>query len=142
MVIGEGLENFATLFRDGEDDAAAIVGVFGADEEAFGDGAVYQLDYGVVTESEALCGVGDGGYRAVGCAGDLEEQLVLLGMQIDFVSGLLAEVCEGAEVIAEFGERLEEGGFAVGSGVFWCHAIYIVSRYKYVKLDYVGKCLI
>ncbi len=140
VVFGEVLEDFAAFLGDGEDDAAAVVGVFGADEEAFCDGAVDQLDDGVVAEAEALGGVGDGGERAVGCSGDLQQELMLLGMQIDFVGGLLAEVGEGAEVVAELGEGLEESGFAVGESVFPLGrvssvviTIYIVSRYKLIR---------
>ena len=103
VVVGEVLENLAAFAGDGEDDAAAVVGVFGAEQKAFGYGAVDELDDGVVPEAEALGGVGDGGERAGGRSGDLEQELMLLGVKIDFVCGLLAEVGEGAEVVAELG---------------------------------------
>jgi hypothetical protein len=126
VVFREGLEDFAALFGNGEDDAATVCGVFGAEEEAFGDGAVDELDDGVVAEAEALGCVCDGGERAAGCSSDLQQKLMLLGMEVDFVGGLLAEVSEDAEVVAELGEGLQE----VVGRVHGVTHIYIVTRYK------------
>ena len=49
----------------------------------------------MVTKAEALGGVGDGGDGIGGRTGNLEEELMLLGVQIDLVSGLFAELQEG-----------------------------------------------
>jgi hypothetical protein len=113
VVVGEGVQDRTALFCDGEEDAAAVERVFAAGEEAFGDGAVGELDYGVVAEAEALGGVGDGEDCVCGGAGDLQEELVLLGMQIDLLGGLLAEVEEGSELVAKVSESVQEGGLIV-----------------------------
>jgi hypothetical protein len=71
-----------------------------------------------MAEAEAFGDPGDGGFYAVGRSGDLQHELMLLGMQGGLGSGLLAEVEELAESVAEFGEGLE--ALAVWGGVHGC----------------------
>jgi hypothetical protein len=114
VVGGEGVEEAAAFAGDAEENAAAVCGVVGAEEEALGDGAIDELDDGVVAEAQALGGVGDGGEGARGGSCDLEEELVLLGVELELLGGLLAELEEGSELVAELGEGLEEVGLVVG----------------------------
>jgi hypothetical protein len=60
-----------------------------------------------VAEAEAGGGVGDGGGDAVGGAGDLEQELMLLGGEVALGGGGFAELQEGAELVAELGEGLQ-----------------------------------
>ena len=108
VIAGEAVEEALAFRSEAEQDAAAVGGVFGAAQEALMLGAVGELDDAVVAQAEALGGVGDGGWGAVGGAGDLEEQLVLLGMEADGDGGGFAEMEEAAELEAEVGEGGEE----------------------------------
>jgi hypothetical protein len=110
---GEGVEDGAAFFCDGEDDAAAVERVFGASEKTFGYGAVGELDDGVVAETETLGGVSDGDDGVWRRSGDLQQELMLLGVQIDLLGGLLAELQEGADLVAEVSQGLEEHGLIV-----------------------------
>jgi hypothetical protein len=60
-----------------------------------------------MTKAKPFRDVGDGCVGCGGCAGDLQEQLMLLRLQSCIHRGLLAEVEKLPQVIAEIGEGLE-----------------------------------
>ena len=107
MVVGEGLQDFVAGGGEMEDDAAAVDGIAGAAEEAGFFAALTELDGGVMAEAEAFGDVGDGYEGGVGGAGDLQQKLMLLGLEASLGGALLAEVEEFAEFVAEVGEWLE-----------------------------------
>ena len=109
VVGGKLLEHRRAVRGNGEDNLAAILWVFGADEELFSDAAVDQADSAVMAQIEALGYISDGcdGARRRAC--DLQEQLVLLRMQARVERSLLAEVKEAAQVVAEVGQGAEKG---------------------------------
>ena len=128
VVAGKAFEDLATLARDAEDGAAAIAWIGRALEQAFALGAVHQFDNAVVFELEAGSGVGDGDGGFRGCAGYLEKQLMLLGLQASEECRRFAEMKEAAKLKAEVGEGAKEQG---GLGVEVSGHRYIVSRYIY-----------
>ena len=111
VVAGEAGQKLATFAGDAEDGAATVFLIDGAFEKAFALAAVDELYGAVVLEAEALSGVGDGDGGGCGRAGDLEQELMLLWMEAGGKGGVLTEVGEGAKVVAELGEGLEESGF-------------------------------
>jgi hypothetical protein len=62
-----------------------------------------------VAQTEALGSVTDGRSCTVGCSGDLKQQLMLLRLQPEFLSCMLAELEKQAESMAKLGESLELG---------------------------------
>jgi hypothetical protein len=129
VMVREGIEDEAALAGDDEQDAAAVLGVFGAAEQALGDGSIDQLDDAVVAQAKTLGGIGDGGGGCLGGRGYLEEQLMLLRVETCLGRGVLAEVEKGAEVGAELCESLQEMGPVAMRRFGLIVHIYIVSRY-------------
>ena len=76
--------------------APAVLSVGFAGQETFADGAIHQLDRAVVAQAKPFGCVGDGDGCALRGAGDLEKELVLLGVQADLESGRFAELDEAA----------------------------------------------
>ena len=109
VIAGEAIEEAFAFRGEAKENAAAVGGVRGAAQEALVLGAVRELDDAVVAKAEALGGVGNGGRGAVGGTGDLEQELMLLGMEADGGGGGFAEVEEAAELEAEVGEGGEQG---------------------------------
>jgi hypothetical protein len=106
VVCGQFFEDALAFGCDLEEDTAAIGGIGGAGEEAFGHAAINQLDDGVMTQAKAFGGVADGGGDAIWGTRDLEQELVLARVEMDLGGGLFAGLEEGAEVEAEVGESL------------------------------------
>ena len=102
------------------------VGLQALDEAGLGT-ALAELHDAVVAESKAVGDIGDGGVHAIGCTGDLQQELVLLGLKAGLRSGLFAEGEEFTERVAEFRKRLEPyaGDLFVGGG----HRIYRITTY-------------
>lgn len=81
VIAGEALEHLAALAGNPQDGAAAIFRVGGALKETLALGPVDQLHDAVVLELKTGGGVGDG-YGGPGRgAGNLQKQLMLLGLQ-------------------------------------------------------------
>jgi hypothetical protein len=95
-----------------------------AQDEAGFLAAVDELDDAVVAQGEALREEGDGG-RLRG-TGDLEQELMLLGGETDVGRGLLAEVEEAAEGVAEVGE-VRDGRARWKRGRVGAHKIYRIT---------------
>jgi hypothetical protein len=75
-----------------EDDEAMVgVGLEALDEACF-SASFAELDDAVMAEAEALGDPGDGGFNAIGRAGDLQHELVLLRVEVSLKGRLLAEV--------------------------------------------------
>jgi len=70
-----------------------------------------------VPQAKALGRIGDGGDGCGRRACNLQQQLVLLGLQAGIVSGLLTELDKGAKAIAKFGQALDEASRG-GSSLF------------------------
>jgi hypothetical protein len=107
VVCRQLVEQPRALGRDAQQDTAGVCFVAGALEQAFVDGAVCELDHAVVPEAEPLGRVGDGGNCAGRRSGDLQQQLMLLGLETSRVGRLLTELYEGAKAIAKFGQPLD-----------------------------------
>jgi hypothetical protein len=60
-----------------------------------------------MAQAKPVGDVGDGGFHAVGGPGNLEQKLMLLGLQAGLSGGLFAEVQEAAESVAEFRQGLK-----------------------------------
>src|SRR5580658_6509531 len=125
---GKLTEDARALSRDAKQGAALVHTVGGAREKAFALGAVYKFDCAVVLEAEALSGVGDGDFGAVGRAGYLEKKLMLLRLQTCLGRGELTEVQEAAQLVTEFGESAQQKKIRIE--LFCGVHIYIVSRYN------------
>ena len=126
VIAGESREKASAFGGEAEENAALVSGIGGAGKEAFAHGAIDELDSAVVAETEPLGCPGDGDGDAGWCSRNLQEQLMLMGLETGVERGRLAELEEGAEGGAEFGERTEEGEVAGGSRRR-AH-IYIVTR--------------
>ena len=122
MVVGEIIEDSAAGGRELQQDAAAVGWVVDTGEQASLFAALGELDDAVMAQAEADGGVGDGGCDAVGGSGDLQQELMLLGGEIALGGGGLAELQEGAELVAELGENLKS-------------AVVFVRRHKYIVSD-------
>jgi hypothetical protein len=125
VVVGEVIEDAAADGSELQQDAAAVSGVVDAGEQASLFAALGELDDAVMAKAEADGGVGDGGGDAVGGSGDLQQELMLLGWEIALGGGCLAELQEGAELVAELGENLEA-------------ALVFVRRHRYI----VSRCIL
>ena len=121
---GEFLQQPGALGGDTQENTAGVRLVARAFEQAFFFGAIGELNHAVVAQAEALGGVGDGGDGACRGAGDLEQQLVLLGLKTGGMRGLLTELDKGAKAIAKFGQPFDQAG----RGGMVLHR-YIVSRH-------------
>jgi hypothetical protein len=110
MVGRQPVEQSRALGGDTQQDAAGVALVGGALQQTLLDGAICQLHHAVVPQAEALGRVGDGGDGGGRRSGNLQQQLVLLGLQAGIVSGLLTELDEGAKAIAKFGQAFEQTG--------------------------------
>jgi hypothetical protein len=113
------------LGGNAEQDAARIVLVAGAFEQALLLRAVCQFDDAIVPQAETLGCVGNSGDCAGRRSSDLEEELMLLRLEPGIVGGLLTELHEGAKAIAKFGEALNKAC----RGVPFLFHKYIVSRH-------------
>lgn len=109
---GELPEHLFAMRGDAEQNPAPVSGVFGAEEQALGDGAIDELDGAVVPEAEPLGRVGDRRFLTFRDAGYLEQQLMLLRLQAGVVRGFLAEMQKDSELVAEGGECAQEGAIA------------------------------
>jgi hypothetical protein len=110
---------------DPQQDTAGIGFVAGPLEQAFFHGSVCELDHAIVPQTETLSRVGNGGRYAGGRTGNLQQQLVLLGLQPSRVGRLLTELHEAAKAITKFCQALDQ----CVRGSFSLSHIYIVSRY-------------
>jgi hypothetical protein len=126
VIAGESREKASAFGGEAEENAALVSGIGGAGKEAFAHGAIDKLDSAVVAETEPLRCPGDGDGDAGWRPGNLQKQLMLMGLETGVERGRLAELEEGAEGGAEFCERTEEGEVAGGSRRR-AH-IYIVTR--------------
>src|SRR5581483_9678372 len=115
--------------RGEADEHLAAVGLAAAAaNQPLGFGAIHQLDGAVVLEVQTLGELADGRLLPGGVAADGEQELVLLGLDPGGAGGLLAEVDEAADLVAQLGERAVLVGTQVG--LKRLHAEdYIVSRY-------------
>jgi hypothetical protein len=80
------------LRRDLQDDAAAIGGVVFAMDETGLFAALAELDDAVVAQSQPLRHVRYGRLHAIWRSGDVEQKLVLLGMEAGVGGTLFAEL--------------------------------------------------
>lgn len=69
-------------------------------------GAITQLHHAVMAKRQPLGEVADRHWLVNWCTGNLQQQLMLLGGNSGCCRGLLTEVEESAQCIAEFGQRL------------------------------------
>ena len=126
VIGGKFVEELPALAREAEDGATLVVFVDCSFDEAFALRPIYQLNGAVVLKPEPARSVGDGDGCSLGCASDLKEELVLLGMKAGAKRSVFAELEECAQLETEFGEGREK---AIARGGIYCHFIYIVSRY-------------
>jgi hypothetical protein len=108
VVRGELVKQTRAFGGDAQQDAAGILLVAGALQQALLLRSVCQLDYAVVSQAKALGRVGNGGDCIGRRSGNLQQQLMLLRLKSGIVGGLLAELHESAKAIAKFGEALDQ----------------------------------
>ena len=125
VVRGQFLEQPCAPGCDAQQDTASVGFIAGALEQTFFYGSVCELHYTVVPEAEALGRVGDGRECVGRRPGDLQQQLMLLGLQARGVRGLLTELEKRAKAIAKFGQPLDQ---AIRGRSYLFHR-YIVSRH-------------
>jgi hypothetical protein len=100
---GESFESAFSRRRQFENDEAMIgVGLKALDKAGIG-AALAEFDDAVMAEAETFGDPGDGGFDAVWRTGDLQHELMLLGLEACFVGGLFAEEEEFAQGVTEFG---------------------------------------
>ena len=80
-------------------------------------------------QAETLCGIRDGDGYCFGSPGNLQKQLMLLGLQPCADRRALAEVQKQTQLITEIGEYAKEG--MIARSIATSTHIYIVPRYKY-----------
>jgi hypothetical protein len=105
--------------------------------------ALAEFNDAVMAQAEPLGYVGDCGLLAVGGSGDVEQELMLLGMEAGVGGAAFAEVEELAEGVAELGQGLESlpvVGVAMGVAIErWGRSphekYYIALRYIRILAD-------
>ncbi len=80
-------------------------------------------------QAETLCGIRDGDGYCFGSPGNLQKQLMLLGLQPCADRCALAEVQKQTQLTTEIGEYAKKG--MIARGIVTSTHIYIVPRYKY-----------
>ncbi len=96
MFAGETGEDFPAFWGEVQKRAPAVLSVGLAHQEILADGAIHQLNGAVVAQAEPFGRVGDGDGGALRDTGDLEKELVLLGVQADLDGGRFAELDKAA----------------------------------------------
>jgi len=105
--IGETRECLLSSCGEPENDETMVgIGLQALDEASLG-AALAEFNDAVMAEAETLGNPGDGGLDALRGSGDLEHELMLLGLKVGLKSGLFAEIEELTKGIAEFSEGLE-----------------------------------
>jgi hypothetical protein len=127
MDLRELSELFLTLRREFQYHPPAVVLVGSPSNETGQLAPFAEFDSGMVSKSHHLGDVGDRNQSAVGCPGDLEEKLMLLGLESGCGGGLLAELEESADLVPEFGEELNL--VAIGFAGLRLRHKNIVTRY-------------
>jgi hypothetical protein len=107
VVGGESPQHPMALRRELQYDSAPIRCVVLSAKQAGLFTSLAELNHAVVPQAEPFGGVGDRGFGAVGRSGDLQQQLVLLGVQACLFGALLAKQQKLPERIAKRGERLQ-----------------------------------
>ena len=87
VIAGKLVEDVAAFAGYAQDGAAGVAGIDRALEQVFALGAVDKLDDAIVLQLEASRSVGDGDGSALGRTGNLQKQLMLLGLQPGTESG-------------------------------------------------------
>ena len=127
-VIGcQAVKEAMAFRRHFENRAPLVAGIRGARQQPFALRPIDQLNSAVVLQAKPLGRVRDGDRLAVACAGDLQEELMLLGLEAGFERDAFAEVDKAAELIAKFCQAPKQRARA-GLSTRVRH-IYIVSRY-------------
>jgi hypothetical protein len=118
---------FLALRREFEYHPPAIV-LIGSSSHKAGQFAPFaELDGGMVSKAHHVGDVGDRNQSVVGRPGDLQQKLVLLGLEAGCSGGLLAELQESTNLVPEFGKELNL--VAIGFAGLRLHHKSIVTRY-------------
>jgi hypothetical protein len=125
VVTGQPAQKLPALVRDMQNGPAFVAGVGLARQKALAYRAVNEFDRAVVLQSKAFGGIRDGHGCPLGCAGHLEEELVLLGLQSYLKSSAFAEKQESAQFVSKVGQGPEKRVRSAGGRI---HK-YIVTRY-------------
>jgi hypothetical protein len=106
LVIGrEDAQHALALRRQREPHAAAIRGVMRALQQARFFASIAEFDNAVVAQAQPLGCVRDGGFHALGSSGNLQQKLMLLGLEAGLLGALLAKQQKLAKRVAEVGQR-------------------------------------
>ena len=94
---------------------------------------VGQFYHAVVTQAKPLGQICDGKNSMLWRAGNLQQKLMLLGLQVRLGGGLFTEMKKAAQFITKLGEDLESHHCNRGIRLGIWHDNYIVSRYNCAK---------
>jgi hypothetical protein len=111
MDAGEAVKNIRAFVGEADADQAAILSVADALDEAASGQAVDEADDAVMAKYQVIGELADAGRAVLVKAFDGKEQLMLLRLQPLDAGGLLAEVEEAADFVAEVAE-----GAVIGAG--------------------------
>jgi len=114
VVAGEIFEETASFRSEPNDDAAAIDGVVRAPDQPGFFAADTELDHAVMAKTEALSYISNGWGYAFRRSGNLQKQLMLLGMKANLYRSLFAELQKAAQGIAEIGQKAHLLGSGIG----------------------------
>ena len=91
---------------------------------------VGQFYHAVVTQTKPLGKICHGKNSVLWRAGNLQQELMLLGLQVRLGGGLFTEMQKAAQFVTKLGEDLKSHHCMRAIRLSIWHDIYIVSRYK------------
>jgi hypothetical protein len=103
VIVRQGSQDSVSLRGDVESDTAAVGGVVLAMDQPDFFTALAEFDDCVMPQAEPFRSVGDRRLRAVGSSGDVEQELVLLGMETSVCGTGFAEMEKLPQGVAELG---------------------------------------
>jgi hypothetical protein len=127
MAPGKPSQNKPAFTGHSQNRAALVHWVRSSFKETFLFGSVHEFDCAVVLQPQSFGGIRNGDGSTCRCSCDLQQELMLLGMQSCILRSTLAEMHENAKRESEFSQSRKKR-VRGASGGLRSH-IYIVTRY-------------